>query len=185
MAALAFGQSAVPDVPEYFVVGFEQNGQLVPIKNHQVLLEKKSFSIVIYFKEPGSVLVNASFTPESFETAKAEQALKDIPGFSDLGMAEEPFNPKTLLMMSKTAPHYWYYEHQGNHRFNDVQQKNGVFVCRRIIAQIMDRDSTRTMRPVMEIAENGMYLVFMRTDWTRDFSQQIEKQRDYVTVIFR
>ena len=90
--------TSLPDIDKYFAVAFEQNGQLVPIEDHQVTLQKKTFSIVLYFKEPGSVLVNSALQPESFEQARDGVPFERIRGFADLGMAEEPFNPKTLLM---------------------------------------------------------------------------------------
>lgn len=186
IASPAFGQTEVlPNIPKYFAVGFEQNGQLIPIEEHQIILQKKPFSIIIYFKQPDSVLVNASFAPGSFEQARSGIPLQKIAGFSDLGMAEEPFNPKTLLMISAQAPHYWYYEHEANHRFNDIRIKNGMLICQRIVGQIMYRDTTRKMIALRDIREDVLYLVFMRTEWTKDFRQQHEKQREYVKVIFR
>ncbi|PIE33501.1 hypothetical protein CSA56_11280 [candidate division KSB3 bacterium] len=182
-----FGQTdgVVPEIPHYFAVAFEQNGRLIPISNHQVVLEKKSFSIVLYFKQPENVLVNASFTADSYNQARSGASFDNIKGFSDLGMAEEPFNPNTLLMLSNYAPHYWYYENNANHRFNDVKSKNGILICRRIVGQIMYRDTNRKHVSIKDMTETTLYLVFMRTQWTQGFRQQIEKQREFIKVIFR
>lgn len=181
-AVPAFGQIANT---KFFTIGFQQDGQLIPVENHQVFLKKKTFSIVISFKQPDSVLVNASFYPESFEQARTGRPLNDIQGFSDLGMAEEAFNPKVLLMISSTAPHYWYYQKDSNHRFNNIIQQDGIWICRRIVGQIMYRDTTRKVLPIRDIPEDELYLVFMKTVWAQDFSQQFEKQREYVKIIFR
>ena len=175
----------LPKIDKYFAVAFEQNGQLIPIKDNQVTLEKKTFSIVLYFKEPGSVLVNSALQPESFEQARDGAPFERIRGFADLGMAEEPFNPKTLLMLSSQAPHYWYYENETDHRFNNISRKNGLLICRRIIAQVMYRDGDRGMIPVRDMRENAIYFVFIRTMWKQDFSQQFEQQREFVKVNFR
>ena len=169
----------------YFTVGFQQDGQDIPIKKHEVTLKKKTFSIVVTFKQPDSVLLNASVRPESYEMARTGKPLDIIPGFSDLGMAEEAFNPKSLLMLSADAPHYWFYQDGFTHRFNDVVQQDGLWICRRIVGQVMYRDTTRQMVPVRDISEDELYLVFMRTEWTQDFSQQYETQRDYVKIIFQ
>ena len=186
MTLPVFGQTDVlPNIPNYFAVAFEQSGQLIPITDHQVVLEKKSFSIVLYFKQPDSVLLNTSFSADSYNQARSGAPFEDIDGFADLGMAEEPFNPKTLLMMSDHAPHYWYYDHNANHRFNDVKSKNGIFICRRIVGQVMYRDTNRTLVSIKDMPENALYVVFMRTQWTQDFRQQIEKQREFVKVLFR
>ncbi|PIE29277.1 hypothetical protein CSA57_09730 [candidate division KSB3 bacterium] len=188
---VSFVQSAdaqlmqLPEIDKYFAVAFEQHGQLIPIANHQITLEKNSFSIVLFFKEPGSVLVNASLQSESFEQARDGVAFEQIQGFTDLGMAEEPFNPKTLLMLSKQAPHYWYYEDASKHRFNDVRWQEGLLVCRRIVAQVMYREKGRATLPLRDMRENAIYFVFMRTIWNQDFSGRFEQQREYVTVNFR
>ena len=185
-AVAAFGQTPrYPVVEKYFAIGFQQDGKVIPVENQQVILKKKTFTIILYFTQPEGVLVNASFYPKSFEQARMGIPLKDIAGFSDLGMAEEAFNPKTLLMLSSEAPHYWYYHNATDHRFNDVIQQDGKLLCRRIIAQVMYRDNSRRLVPVRDIRENELYLVFMKTEWTNDFSQQIEKQRDVVKIIFR
>ena len=187
-AGSTFGQKPereLPPITQHFAIGFQQDGKMVPIENHQVILKKKAFAVVLYFKRPDSVLVNAAFTPDSFEQIRAGIPFNDIVGFSDLGMAEEAFNPKTLLMISAQAPHYWYYESMANHRFNDVTIEDGTFVCHRIVAQVMYRDTTRALVPIKDLRENTLYLVFMKTEWTSDFRQQFEKQREYVKVIFQ
>lgn len=170
----------------YFSVGIQQDGRDVPIQDHQVVLQKKTLTIVLYFPRPEGILLNASFSSESYEKAKRGEPFDQIPGFTDLGMAEENFNPQTLLIVSKTAPHYWHYHQDGDHRFNDITQRNGMFVCRRIIAQIMNRDTTpQKLTLVKDLPEQELYLVFMKTEWSQDFTQQFEKQREYVQVIFK
>jgi hypothetical protein len=170
---------------DYFTVGLEQDGRAVPIVNHQATLQKRSFTIVVSLAQPDGILVNASFAADSYDSAQAGRPLSDIVGFTDLGMAEEAFNPQAALMASRRAPHYWYYQHDANHRFNDVRRREGRLVCRRIVANIMDRDATRHFTPLDQLAENTLYLVFMNTEWTQDFSRQLEKQRDYLKLVFR
>jgi len=170
---------------KYFEVGVEQDGKPVPIDNHQVSLPKKAFTLVFYLKQPDGILINAAVTPESFESARTGKPLKDIMGFDDLGMAEEAFNPKAMLIIASHAPHFWYYANDAEHRFNEVRRANGMFICKRIVANVLYRDTTRKFVSLKEMPENTLYLVFMRTEWTKDFSQQIEKQRDYVKIIFR
>lgn len=181
----AWGQVSSPNPMPYFSVGFSQDGKIVPVADHQIILAKRPFTILLYLKQPDGILVNASFASQSFKQAQAGLPFIDIEGFSDLGMAEEPFNPKTLLMISAIAPHYWYYEHDAHHRFNHVTSKNNILVCERIVGQIMDRDASKTMKSIREIQENALYLVFMKTEWTPDFRQQHEKQREFIQILFR
>ncbi len=180
-AVPAFGQAGEE---AFFSIGFQQKGRNIPVKNHQVTLKKKTFTIVVTFKQPDSVLVNASDSPESFEAAKNGKPFDLIPGFADLGMAEEAFNPKSLLMLSSDAPHYWFYQDGFSHRFNDITQQDGLWVCRRIVGQVMYRDTSRNLVQVPDMPEDELYLVFIRTEWTENFSQQYETQREYVKILF-
>ncbi len=173
----------LPVVTESFAIGFEQNGRFIPVKDHQVTLEKKSFTVVVFFRQPDDILVNASLTPESFDPAQSGATLETIPGFTNLGMAEESFNPKTLLILSKDSPHYWYYKNDDEHRFNDIIPKDGQLICRRLITQVM-HGGQKQMTIVKELPGNTLYFVFLKTGWTNDFSKQIEQQRDYVKVVF-
>lgn len=169
----------------YFGIGIEQYGRVIPIENHAVTLDKESFTIVLTFPGQEGVLVNASVTPESFNLAQAGRMLDEIPGFSDLGMAEEAFNPRALVMLSSKAPHFWYYANDSEHRFNEVHRQQNTVVCRRIVANMMFRDSSKQIVSLRDISENTLYLVFMKTEWTSDFKRQLEKQRDYLQIIFR
>lgn len=162
-----------------------QNGAMIPVRNHQVILKKQPFTIVLSLRQPDGILVNASFDPQSFNQARAGAPFADIAGFSDLGMAEEPFNPKTLLMTSNEAPHYWYYENNASHRFNQVTSQQNRLICERIVGQIMYRDTSKKMLSIRDIQENALYLVFMKTEWSADFRQQYERQREFIQVLFR
>ena len=180
----AWGQTPPLHTMPFFAVGFFQNGEMIPVANHQVSLAKQPFTIVLYLRQPDGILVNASFDSQSFKQAGNGLPFAEIAGFSDLGMAEEPFNPKTLLMASGSAPHYWYYEHDANHRFNQVTSQQNILVCERIVGQIMYRDTSKKMVSIREIQENELYLVFMKTEWTSDFRQQRERQREFIQIRF-
>lgn len=169
----------------HFAIDIEQDGKPVVIEEHQVRLQKAPFTLVFYFPRQEGILVNASFTSESFQPAQTGQPFDEIPGFSDLGMAEEAFNPRVMLMITSKAPHFWYYANAAEHRFNEVEKEDGFLVCRRIVANVMYRDTTKQIVPVKEIPEDSLYLVFMKTVWTKDYSQQIEQQREYLKITFQ
>ncbi len=170
---------------KYFAVGIEQGGKPLSVINHQVILQKQSFSIVLFLKQPDGILVNASLTPESFESARTGKPLKEIRGFTDLGMAEDIFNPQAMLILASQSPHYWYYENDANHRFNEVTSEQGMIICKRIVANLLYRDTTREYVSMRAIREHDLYLVFMKTEWTQDFSQQLEQQREYLHIRFQ
>ena len=178
-------QSHLRNAAKYFDVGIQQDGKAIPINNHQASLQKKPFTLVFYLKQPDGILINAAVTPASFDRAQAGKPFEDIPGFSDLGMAEETFNPKVMLILSEHAPHYWYYENEANHRFNAVKREEGIFVCERIVANVLYREPTPKFVALKDMPDNALYLVFMRTEWTQDFRQQLERQREYVKIMFR
>jgi hypothetical protein len=185
-ASYTSGQNISPLEPgKYFAVGIEQGGKLIPVTNHQVSLQKQSFSIVLFLKQPDGILVNASLTAESFEGARTGKPFKEIRGFTDLGMAEDIFNPQAMLILAEQSPHYWYYESDANHRFNEVTREQGVIICKRIVANLLYRDTTREYVSMRDIRENDLYLVFMKTEWTQDFSQQLEQQREYLHIRFQ
>lgn len=181
-----FAQTVIPRFlsGHSFEIGIEQHGKPVIIENHQVTLRKAPFTLLFYFLQPEGILINASATPESYDPARTGAPFEDIPGFSDLGMAEEAFNPKVILMLSSQAPHFWYYAHDAEHRFNEIDKQNGMLVCRRIVANVMHRDTTKEITPIQDLVENTLYLVFMKTEWTKDFRHQIEKQREYLKITF-
>ena len=183
-ASPGFAQQILSQTGPYFSIGIEQNGHAVPIENHQVTLEKTSFLLVFTFSGPEAVLVNASATPETFEAAQAGLPLSEMSGFSDLGMAEEAFNPRAILMLSSHAPHFWYYAHEGEHRFNEVTRQQDAVICRRIVANLMYRDTDKQITPLRDMPDEALYLVFLKTEWNSDFTQQIEKQRDYLKILF-
>jgi len=169
----------------YFEVSLQQHGKIIPIENHQAVLDKQAFTLLLTFRQPESVLVNASLTPESFERAVAGAPLEEIPGFRDLGMAEDPFNSRVALMVSNRAPHFWYYANETDHRFNEVIHQDGKVICKRIVANIMYRETSKQYFALKDIREQTLYLVFMKTTWTSDYRQQIEQQRDYLKIVLR
>lgn len=181
----AAAQQILSRTGPYFGIGFEQDGQAVPIIDHEVTLARAPFTIVLTFPGQEGVLVNASAAPETFKAAQAGKPLAELPGFSDLGMAEEAFNPRALLMLSAFAPHFWYYAHEGEHRFNDVVQQPNTIICRRIVATIMRRDESKQMMAIRDSTEPYLYLVFVKTEWNAEYTQQFEKQRDYVKLTFQ
>lgn len=178
-------QSILSRTGPYFGIGIEQNGRAMPLEDHEIILQRAPFTIVLTFPGQEGILINASVTSETFDAAQAGKTLAAMQGFSDLGMAEEAFNPRALLMLSTSAPHFWYYAHEGEHRFNDVARQEKTVVCRRIIANVMYRDVSKQITSIRDIPEAHLYLVFLKTAWNSTYTEQFEKQRDYVKITFQ
>lgn len=182
----AFAQQQIlSQTGPYFGIGIEQNGRAVALEDHAVTLEKNSFTIVLTFPGQEGILINASATPETFDAARTEKPFAELSGFRDLGMAEEAFNPRALLMLSPRAPHFWYYAHEGEHRFNEVIRQERTVICRRIVANLMYRDISKEITSIRDMPGDHLYLVFVKTEWSNDYAQQYEKQRDYLKITFK
>ncbi|MDQ7825330.1 MAG: hypothetical protein RDV48_21190 [Candidatus Eremiobacteraeota bacterium] len=169
-----------------FSIRLEQRGAPVPIVSHEALLEREPFTIVMIFQRPmvPEVLVNASYTGESFEIAKTGYPLDKIPGFQETGMADYWLNPLEELMVSKTAPNVWYYESPCEHRYNLIKEQDGKWECTRNIAALMDRDGTRLYEKIEKSDIKELYIVFVSAEWTKDFSAQRENHREWVKITF-
>lgn len=184
---LAAGESQ-PESGTCFTLTIEQDGQTVAIQNHEVYLQKKPFAIVISFPDKVSpqVLVNASFQPLSFQSAKEGSPTEDLAGFLPTPMAEWLFNKHELLIINDEAAHYWYYNNASDHRFNEVTQKNGTVVCKRTIARIIDfHTRPKDFIEVEQVDKYALYLVFLKAQWTMNYSKILEEQRDYVKICFK
>jgi hypothetical protein len=172
-----------PPAIDVFSVSIEQDGVTVPPKDHVVRIRKDTFGIVVRFPVPDEILVNASFNPASFDAARDGKPFKEIPGFFDLGMAEGTFNEGLFLFVSDHAPNAWYYKNENDHRFDSVTLDAGIITCRRTIARVIFQDSDKAVA-VKDLTRTGLYLVFMHTEWTADYSEQIETRRDYLEIVF-
>ncbi len=171
----------------YFSVGIEQDGKPVTIKEHEVTLKKKPFTILFTFPKIDdiNILVNVSEKESSYDAAKSGKPVKEIRGFEEFfGMAEASFNESRTLMLSETAPHYWYYLKDSDHRFDEVIPGDGKWICKRIAANLMERDTSRFYKDMENFPGEALYFVFLKGQYTGDFSNLIEKQRDYLKIKF-
>ncbi|MCD4783662.1 MAG: hypothetical protein K8T10_07525 [Candidatus Eremiobacteraeota bacterium] len=169
-----------------FFVEIMQDGKEITVRGHQVSLKKSPFTLIVYFEEKSdaNILVNASLSPDSFESAQKGKSIDEIAGFKETGMAEESMNENRYLMISKCAPHYWYYKNRKDHRFNGITEMNGELKCRRTVEKIMLRDTTREYVDIEKIDQNEIYFVFMKAKWNKDFTKKTEVQRDYLKIKF-
>lgn len=175
------------EADRYFTVEFQQDGKYVPVKDHLVKLKKKPFTMIFLFHKPGEneVSLNACTYPLSYDMARLGYPLKEIPGFSEYGsMAEWNYNEKKSLFLSRKATLCWYYKDRSDNRFDFVGEENGDLVCKRDVAQLMDRDNSRDLFPIEKLKEDQIYLVFVRADWDKDFKLSAEKQREYIKIQF-
>jgi hypothetical protein len=169
---------------EYFTVGIEQGGRMLKIEDHQVRLDKKRFVIVISFRDPDAVLVNASFNPQSFRDAMAGRSIRGIAGFSGKQIREERFNKRKLIHVTERDFHYWNYFSEGSHKFDAAKYKRGAWVCHRTVLGYIEPGAAAP-RDIRYLDKPEMYLVFVKPEWNRTRTRRIEKQREYLKLLFR
>ena len=158
--------------PTYFRVSIEQGGRPVPIRDHQARLDRQPFAILVHFRDPDAVLVNASFHPRSVDAAEAATPFEQIVGFRGRQISEEPFNQARVVHVSDTGFHSWYYFSEGNSKFDAVTRTAAGWTCRRTVLGCVtpDRPAPRDIR---HLDRPAIYLVF------------VERQRDYLKLLFQ
>ena len=134
--AAAANVSAHAPAEKPFTIGLEQDGQPIQVVDHTARLGKKPFALVITFRAPDSVLVNASANPQSYEAARAGTPLERIAGFGSAGLIEGARNTEQEVILSDTDYQYWFYSTPSVNRFDKTREEGGSIVCRRTIARI-------------------------------------------------
>jgi hypothetical protein len=166
----------------YFVLGIEQDGQKLSIRDHEVTLKKRPFEVLVAFSSPDAVLVNASFHAESYEAAKRGTPIGSIPGFAGSSVREELFNKDRTLIVGDETYHNWKCYSQSICNFDEVTSREGAVVCRRTVAKCQEPGESAV--DVANIDSPAIYLVFIRKQWSADPAQRVEKQRDYLKIAF-
>lgn len=174
-----------PPAGKHFSVTIEQFGKSIPVKNHEATIEKAPFTIVFYLRQPDAILVNTSFNPSSFYAAKNGVQIEKIRGFRETGMAEYLFNSKRDIMISDEAPHYWFYDNEKEHRFNEVTKKDGILICKRTVENIFFLHPDREIVKVEDLRnKEKLFMVFMKAKWKKDYSGYTEFQREFLKITF-
>jgi hypothetical protein len=165
---------------KFFRVYFEQDHKIIEAVGDDVFLKKEPFDVVLEFPEPMGVLVHASLNPETYDDAVKGKSLKKLPGFENTGMAESMFNTDNEIMLSNTAPNYWFYDNDDAHRFDAVESSNGKITCKRRVVQFTDVDSNRVIK--LSDVEQPLNLVFISTEQTEGSDENVELNRVAVRV---
>lgn len=168
----------------HFRIYVEQDGVPQEIRNNSVNLERRPFEIIIHLTGPDSIFVNASLDDDSYYAALDGMPFNDIPGFQESGMIEELFNRDETLMLSDTAPHYWHYSDRYDHRFSDVTMTDAYLICRKKISYVAEGEEQKNRVAVDKLRKDKIYLVFMKLEWTKDFTGRKEYKRTALKIDF-
>lgn len=172
------------NIPEKIDAAIEQNGSAISIINDTAELRRTKFSIIFNFAQPDSVLINASFSPDSYNMARDGVPLKDIPGFKDTSIAEELFNRDSMLYISLKSSSFWYYTDDTDNRFNSVIKSESGLTCRRDIASLDNIDINTDKIDLVKMKQDVIYVIIVKFDWNEDYTQMIERGRKYFKIKF-
>lgn len=170
--------------PEFIDVYLEQDGRIINIINDTAEISKKQFRFVFNFRQPDSVLLNASFDPGSYESARIGSPLKQIPGFQNTGIAEELFNAEYFMFISDNSPNYWYYSDDSDSRFDSVTKDENGYTCRRTVSSLIDLEGKAEKQDIVKIKQDTIYIVIVMIEWNADFTSMIERSRRYLKIKF-
>lgn len=135
-----------------------QNGRYAPVSNYTVDLEPKPFTIWIVAPKGTGALVNVSYRPAARNAFIRGQELPGALGEPATGMAEKPFNQERLIQLHDEMSNYWVYSDENQHRFDEIEWRDDVYIGQRTIHHFRDpeRDETHS---VTDFAGNAVYVV--------------------------
>ena len=172
------------DAADRIDVSVVQGDQDIAIVDDTVEIRRRKFSLIFQFKQPDSVSVNASFHPETFNNAYEGLPLDELSGFKDTGIAEELYNKNSSLYISYTSPNYWYYVDDNDHRFTTIVKNENGIICTREITNFIDLDGSGDKNNIGNVMQKELYLVIVKSEWNRDYTQRIEKSRRMIKFKF-
>jgi hypothetical protein len=165
-----------------FKVYIEQDGIRLPITNNEVSLNKKQFNIVFVFPKPNGIIISTSFNKTTYEKALKNEPLSKLPGFTESGMAEYLLNPDKEVMIDDTAPSYWYYDNDKEHRFNKVVKSRDSLVCTREIKQLYILGGKEPVIMPIEQVNKPLYFVFVDYESDPKTFERKEIQREMIKI---
>ena len=172
------------DAADRIDVSVEQGDQIISIVDDTVEIRRINFSLIFKFKQPDSVFVNASFHPETFNNAKEGLPLDELAGFKDTSITEELYNKNSALYISYKSPNYWYYVDDNDHRFTSIVKNKDELICTREITGFIDFDGSGEKNNIGSVMQREFYLVVVKSEWNRDYTKRIEKNRRIIKFKF-
>jgi len=176
--------------PGGFTLGIEQHGQRIRIDgSKKVLLDRAPFRLVFFFREHGSMLVNASFNPDIMTRASNGSVL-DALLFTDAAIAEDFGNSEKLLCIRDSGEYQnWLCLGQDKHRFDSgegvkviPEKYDGGFLCRRTVGTL---DTGNGMIDIGKCPSDVIYMLFVKTAHQPGSRDRVEKKRECLEIRFR
>jgi len=165
---------------KFFTVAIEQDGRCVGLVNNRARLDKKPFTVILTFSMSDGVMVNASTSPSLLKAVQAGRSVQEILPIPIRGLPEYLGNLQQQIFITDKGYNYWY-RIGDNHRFDDVTESKGRFVCRRRIANVHMEGATALI-PIGSLNASALHLVFVKT--ILQAKQRVPKQTEYLTLVF-
>jgi hypothetical protein len=163
-----------------FNISIVQGGVAVSVVNNEITLSKSPFDIVIDMPKPDGVLLNASTNKKTATLALKNRPQAKLPGFKETGMAEALLNPDKEIILAETAPSFWYYDNENEHRFNSVIKSDNGLKCIRSVENLYDRKTKNTIK--INDIKSKLYLVFIYNKPNTNYFDRIEEKREIIII---
>ena len=173
-----------------FTLGVEQHGERIPIDgSRKVLLDRAPFRLVFYFREYGSMLVNASFSPDLMVRADSGSVL-DALLLNDAAIAEDFGNSDKMLCIRDEGQYQnWLCLGLDKHRFDSGEgvrkipaRYNGGYLCRRTVETL---DTGSGTIEIGRCPSDAIYMLFVKTQYESGSGTRVEKHRECLEIRFR
>lgn len=182
LVVLVFGSLSAKNKPEASRFKILQDGKIVSVKGNSVLLDKETFQLVFTLKHEEGVLVHASFNPYTFDELSRGELVDDIETLG-MGMAAGLYNPSESLVVEDSAPSYWFYDSEEEHRFDSFQNVVGGMECIRTISNFENIEDESLMS--IEKVNRPLYLVIVSSFFEVDTETEVKEILRYLKIDWR
>lgn len=163
-----------------FRIELEQNGRIIPVGNHEAILEPEPFVILVHLSDEQGVWLSASLESAVFEVAQRGGPFGDIFHIYKV-VGEKPENADRDLDLHTNRLHY-FDRGDGLMKFDEVVRDGTSFVGRRTIERFFVDGSYRELdgSPLPPL-----HLVFVRGSGSSETNYQVVVEHlDFIRIGF-
>lgn len=163
-----------------YQVYIKQNNQIQMLKRGVFALERSAFSFQFRFSEPMGIYINASYSSESYEAAKAGKDIKEIPGFSGQKHIFDQKNEEQELLVDNQDYSHYYFKDTSDHSFTGVNYYGEKITCERVISKIITNNG---QEKAVNDLDKRIYIVIVHMEKNKN-GQEEENKRSFFIIEF-
>ncbi|SFJ87390.1 hypothetical protein [Myroides guanonis] len=182
LVVLVFGSLSAKNKPEASRFKIVQDGKIISVKDNSVLLDKETFQLVFTLKHEEGVLVHASFNPYTFNEVSNGVLVDDIETLG-MGMAAGLYNPSESLVVEDSAPSYWFYDSEDEHRFDSYMELRDSMECIRTVSNLENIEDESLMS--IQKVNRPLYLVIVSSFFEVDVETEVKEVMSYLKIDWR